>query len=94
MMKKLLLLTTLCGSLLSFSQNTETKKQKMDFYFNPSVNLGYNIFKEKEVPNNTQYMVPKAPNKISYAITAIGGYNFLPNFALGTGIKYSFLQDN
>lgn len=94
MMKKILLLATLCGSLLSFSQNTEAKKQKMDFYFNPSVNLGYNILKEKEVPNNTQYIVPKAPNKISYGITAIGGYNFLPNFALGTGIKYSFIQDN
>ncbi|WBV60398.1 hypothetical protein PFY12_15370 [Chryseobacterium camelliae] len=94
MMKKLLLLATLCGSLLSFSQNTEAKKQKMDFYFNPSVNLGYNIFKEKEVPNNTQYIVPKAPNKIMYGITAIGGYNFLPNFALGTGFKYSFIQDN
>jgi len=94
MMKKILLLLTLCSSLLSFSQNTETKKQKMDFYFNPSVNVGYNLFKEKEVPNNTQYIQLKAPNKISYGITAIGGYNFLPNFALGTGFKYSFIEDN
>jgi hypothetical protein len=94
MMKKLFLLLTLCSSLLSFSQNTETKKQKMDFYFNPSLNVGYNLFKEKEVPNNTQYIQLKAPNKITYGITAIGGYNFLPNFALGTGFKYSFIEDN
>lgn len=93
-MKKLFLLLTLCSSLLSFSQNTETKKQKMDFYFNPSLNVGYNLFKEKEVPNNTQYIQLKAPNKITYGITAIGGYNFLPNFALGTGFKYSFIEDN
>ncbi|WP_344831898.1 hypothetical protein [Chryseobacterium ginsenosidimutans] len=93
-MKKILLILSLFLCFKVFSQEKETKKQKMDFYFNPSLNVGLNLSKEKEIPNNTQYIQPKAPNKITYGITAIGGYNFLPNFALGTGLKYSFIEDN
>lgn len=93
-MKKLLLILSLFLCFKVFSQEKETRKQKMDFYFNPSLNVGLNLAKEKEIPNNTQYIQPKAPNKITYGITAIGGYNFLPNFALGTGLKYSFIEDN
>lgn len=77
-----------------FSQNEEEKKRKMDFYFNPSFNLGFNINKKSE-PSHSQYIETQSVlGKFTYGITAIGGYNFLPNFAVGTGIKYSFVQDN
>ncbi|MCS3529446.1 hypothetical protein [Chryseobacterium sp. JUb7] len=93
-MKKLLFLMTFSISVFTFSQDKETKKQKMDFYFNPSLHMGFNLAKEKEIPNNSQYIQPKAPHKLTYGITAVGGYNFLPNFALGTGLRYSFIEDN
>jgi hypothetical protein len=93
-MRNLFLIVSLFSCCKFFSQETAVKKQKMDFYFNPSVNVGFKLNKEKKVPNNTQYIQPKAPNKIAYGITAIGGYNFLPNFALGSGLKYNFIQDN
>ncbi|PWN66438.1 hypothetical protein C1638_008750 [Chryseobacterium oncorhynchi] len=77
-----------------FSQDTETGKPKMDFYFNPSLNVGFNINNKSET-SNSQYIEPKSVlGKFTYGITAIGGYNFLPNFAIGTGLKYSFIQDN
>ncbi|WP_353151240.1 hypothetical protein [Chryseobacterium sp.] len=77
-----------------FSQNEEEKKDKMDFYFNPSLNIGFNINNKSETANS-QYIEPKSVlGKLTYGITAIGGYNFLPNFAIGTGLKYSFVQDN
>lgn len=66
----------------------------MDFYFNPSVNIGFNI-KKKDQINNSQYIENRySLGNLTYGVTAIGGYNFLPNFALGTGLKYSFIQDN
>ncbi|MFS4429063.1 hypothetical protein [Chryseobacterium sp. S90] len=77
-----------------FSQDTESGKSKMDFYFNPSLNIGFNI-KKKDQANNSQYIENKSSlGNLTYGVTAIVGYNFLPNFALGTGIKYSFIQDN
>jgi len=94
MIKNLLLISFLLFSTAVFSQVDDSKKPKMDFYFNPSLNVGLNLKKEKQLPNNTQYIQPEAKRKISYGITAIGGYNFLPNFALGTGLKYSFIEDN
>lgn len=78
----------------AFSQDTE-KKQKMDFYFNPSLNVGFNINNKSQNKNDSQYIeTPSALGNLTYGITAIGGYNFLPNFAVGTGLKYSFAQDN
>lgn len=79
--------------LKAFSQDTEGEKPKMDFYFNPSLNMGFNIHKKAE-SNNSQYIEPKSLSKFTYGITAIGGYNFLPNFAVGGGLKYNFIQDN
>jgi len=94
MMKNLFLLGLLFSSAQFFSQETENKKSKMDFYFNPSLNFGYNAgYKEPEI-NNSQYIQTKRIGKITYGITAIGGYNFLPNFAVGTGLRYSFAEDN
>ncbi|WP_326982788.1 hypothetical protein VUJ46_21965 [Chryseobacterium sp. MYb264] len=94
MIKNLFLLLTLSSSMLVFSQNTEAKKQSMGFYFNPSVNVGLNLKKERNTDYNSQYVQQEIPRKLTYGITAIGGYNFLPNFAVGTGFRYSFMQDN
>ncbi|WP_267406024.1 MULTISPECIES: hypothetical protein [unclassified Chryseobacterium] len=94
MIKNLFLLLTLSSSMLVFSQNTETKKQSMGFYFNPSVNVGLNLKKDRNTDYNSQYVQQEIPRKLTYGINAIGGYNFLPNFAIGTGFRYSFMQDN
>lgn len=95
MKKNLFFLLTLFSFSKFFSQEADAKKTTMGFYFNPSVNIGYNLKNNKnDVVNNTQYIVAKPLSKITYGVTAIGGYNFLPNFALGTGLKYSFVEDN
>ncbi|WP_370897981.1 hypothetical protein [Chryseobacterium gossypii] len=83
-----------------FSQEAESRKPKMGFYFNPSLNAGYNLgnsikdSQNKDSQYYQQYVAPYLPNKFTYGISVIGGYNFLPNFALGTGLKYSFVADN
>ncbi|WP_261511381.1 hypothetical protein [Chryseobacterium paludis] len=72
----------------------------MDFYINPSLNLGYNLGnsikdnQNSDSPYYQQNIAPYVPNKITYGMTVVGGYNFLPNFALGTGLKYSFIDSN
>lgn len=94
MIKKLLLISGLLSSAVFFSQETGTKKEKMGFYVNPSLNIGLNLQTKDNQFSNSQYIEPKRVGKITYGVTAIGGYNFLPNFALGTGFKYSFIEDN
>ncbi|NML56417.1 hypothetical protein [Chryseobacterium cheonjiense] len=93
-MKRLLIIFALISFSAAFSQEAGISKQTMGFYFNPSLNLGFKLNKEKEAPNTTQYIQTTPPRKFTYGITAIGGYNFLPNFALGTGFRYSFIEDN
>jgi hypothetical protein len=100
-MKKALFLFLIFFSIsLIYSQNTDGKKPKMDFYINPSLNFGYNLKnsnkddQNKDSPYYQQYVAPYLPNKITYGMTVVGGYNFLPNFALGTGLKYSFIDSN
>lgn len=94
MMKNFLLMIGILSSAVIFSQEKDAKKEKMDFYFNPSLNVGLNLQTRDNQFTNSQYIEPKRVGKISYGVTAIGGYNFLPNFALGTGFKYSFIEDN
>lgn len=94
MIKNFLLLVGILSSAIFFSQEKNAKKEKMDFYFNPSLNVGLNLQTKDNQFTNSQYIEPKRIGKISYGVTAIGGYNFLPNFALGTGFKYSFIEDN
>lgn len=94
MIKNFFLFLGLLSSVSYFSQEAETKKAKMDFYFNPSLNIGYNLQNRDNHFTNSQYIEPKRIGKIAYGMTAIGGYNFLPNFAIGTGFKYSFIEDN
>lgn len=99
-MKKIFLLSTLCVSLSFFSQEVKTSKPTMGFYINPTLNLGYNLGnsikdnQNKDSQYYQQYVSPYLPNKITYGITAIAGYNFIPNLALGSGLKYSFIDDN
>lgn len=100
MKKTLLLFISLFSITLSYAQNVKNKKPKMDFYVNPTLNLGYNLGnsiqddRNKDSAYYQQYIAPYLPNKITFGMTVIGGYNFLPNFALGSGIKYSFTDKN
>lgn len=99
-MKKIFLLTCLYCSGFGLSQQQQNKKQSMGFYINPTLNLGYNLGnrirdnQNKDSQYYQQYVSPYLPNKITYGITAVAGYNFLPNLALGSGLKYSFIDDN
>jgi hypothetical protein len=99
-MKKIFLLTCLYCSGFALSQQQQNKKQSMGFYINPTLNLGYNLGnrirdnQNKDSQYYQQYVSPYLPNKITYGITAVAGYNFLPNLALGSGLKYSFIDDN
>lgn len=93
-MKKIFIFCFLAMSCVAFSQVNPDEKPIMGFYFNPSINAGFNLKKEQEVINNTQYIEPQPLRRFTYGITAMGGYNFLPNFALGTGLKYSYIKDN
>ncbi|MDF2933490.1 MAG: hypothetical protein K0R36_2821 [Chryseobacterium sp.] len=100
MIRNLLLISFLLISLQSFSQVDQSKKPKMNFYFNPSLNVGYNLgnsIKDNQNKDSYDYqqnIAPYLPNKYMYGISAIGGYQFLPNFAIGTGLKYSYIDPN
>lgn len=100
MIRNLFLVSFLLISLQLFSQVNPTKKPKMDFYFNSNLNVGYNLgnrIKENQNKDSYDYqqnVAPFLPNDFTYGISAIGGYNFLPNFAIGTGVKYSYIDPN
>ncbi|QQQ29706.1 hypothetical protein [Chryseobacterium indoltheticum] len=72
----------------------------MNFYFNPTLNVGYNVKNQSKRNQNADsqyyqnYVSPYLPNDFTYGISAVGGYNFLPNFAIGTGLKYSYIDPN
>lgn len=100
MIRNLLLALSLMISLQLFSQVDPSKKPKMDFYLNTNLNVGYNLgnrIKENQNKDSYDYqhnVAPFLPNDFTYGISAIGGYNFLPNFAIGTGLKYSYIDPN
>jgi len=100
MIKNLFLFSFLLISVKIFSQEEVTKKPKMDFYFNPSLNVGYNLgnrIKDNQNKDSYDYqqnIAPYLPNKYTYGISSIGGYQFLPNFAIGGGLKYSYIDPN
>lgn len=52
---KLFLFLLTLSFFKGFSQDSETGKSKMDFYFNPSLNVGFNINKKNQT-NNSQYI--------------------------------------
>lgn len=100
MIKNLLLISILLFSGTVFSQVDDSKKPKMNFYFNPSLNVGYNVKNHSKRNQNRDsqyyqdYVSPYLPNDFTYGISVVGGYNFLPNFAVGTGLKYSYIDPN
>ncbi|WP_445431245.1 hypothetical protein [Chryseobacterium indoltheticum] len=100
MIKNLLVILVLLSSITVFSQVEDSKKPKMNFYFNPTLNVGYNVKNQSKRNQNADsqyyqnYVSPYLPNDFTYGISAVGGYNFLPNFAIGTGLKYSYIDPN
>ena len=100
MTKNLLACLFLLLSLMVFSQAVDSKKEKMSFYINPSLNIGYNLgnkIKDNQNKDSQYYQQnigPYLPNDFTYGISAVGGYHFLPNFAIGTGLKYSYIDPN
>lgn len=100
MIKNLLLIFVLLFSITVFSQVDDSKKPKMNFYVNPTLNVGYNLGNQikdnqnKDSQYYQQYVAPYLPNKITFGMSVVGGYNFLPNFAIGTGLKYSYIDPN
>lgn len=100
MIKNLLVILVVLSSITVFSQVEDSKKPKMNFYFNPTLNVGYNVKNQSKRNQNADsqyyqnYVSPYLPNDFTYGISAVGGYNFLPNFAVGTGLKYSYIDPN
>lgn len=100
MIKNLLSIFVVLFSITVFSQVDDSKKPKMNFYFNPSLNVGYNVKNHSKRNQNRDsqyyqdYVSPYLPNDFTYGISVVGGYNFLPNFAVGTGLKYSYIDPN
>ncbi len=100
MIKNLLVILVLLSSITVFSQVEDSKKPKMNFYFNPTLNVGCNVKNQSKRNQNADsqyyqnYVSPYLPNDFTYGISAVGGYNFLPNFAIGTGLKYSYIDPN
>lgn len=100
MIKNLLSIFVVLFSITVFSQVDDSKKPKMNFYVNPTLNVGYNLGNQikdnqnKDSQYYQQYVAPYLPNKITFGMSVIGGYNFLPNFAIGTGLKYSYIDPN
>ena len=83
-------------SIFGFSQ-TE-KKPIQGFYFNPEVSAGFNlsniITTNRDERNNLENQYTTYPNDFSYGISAVAGFNFIPNLSLGGGIKYTYTTDN
>jgi len=100
MIKNVLVILVLLSSITVSSQVEDSKKPKMNFYFNPTLNVGYNVKNQSKRNQNADsqyyqnYVSPYLPNDFTYGISAVGGYNFLPNFAIGTGLKYSYIDPN
>ena len=100
MIKNLLVILVLLSSITVSSQVEDSKKTKMNFYFNPTLNVGYNVKNHSKRNQNRDsqyyqdYVSPYLPNDFTYGISVVGGYNFLPNFAVGTGLKYSYIDPN
>ena len=83
-------------SIFGFSQ-TE-KRSIQGFYFNPEASAGFNLSniiegnRDRDInPNNPPV---NYPNDFSYGISAVAGFNFIPNLSLGGGIKYTYTTDN
>lgn len=94
-MKKIVLLL-LFVSIFGFSQTA--KRPIQGFYFSPELSAGFNlsnIIQGNRDRDNNPYNPPvNYPNDFSYGISALAGFNFIPNLSLGGGIKYTYTTDN
>ena len=74
------------------------KRPIQGFYFSPEVSVGFNlsnIIQGNRDKENNPYKHPQNnPNDFSYGISAVAGYNFIPNLSLGGGLKYTYTTDN
>lgn len=96
-MKKLCFIFVLISSL-GFSQSNPEKRPIQGFYFSPEVSARFNlsniIASNRDKQNNPENQYTTYPNDFSYGISAVAGYNFIPNLSLGGGIKYTYTTDN
>lgn len=99
-MKRNLLFLAVFFSFLASGQSENNKSKTMGFYISPTIQVGYNLGnsiknnQNKDSPYYQQYVAPYLPNDFTYGIGVVGGYHFLPFFALGTGLKYNYVSDN
>ncbi|MGA9211853.1 hypothetical protein [Kaistella sp.] len=96
-MKKIVLLFLLF-SIFVFSQEKKEKRPIQGFYFSPEVSAGFNlsnmIKENRDRDNNPNNPPVNYPNDFSYGISAVAGFNFIPNLSLGGGLKYTYTVDN
>ena len=96
-MKKLVLLF-LTISTLGFSQTKSERKPIQGFYFSPELSAGFNLSNiiqgNRDRDNNPDNPPVIYPNDFSYGISAVAGFNFIPNLSLGGGLKYTYTTDN
>ncbi|MDQ0475574.1 hypothetical protein [Chryseobacterium sp. MDT2-18] len=95
MKKKYLLL--LLVSISGFGQ--KQKRPIQGFYFSPELSAGFNlsnmIKSNRDRENDPNYLNNNNyPNDFSYGISAVAGFNFIPNLSLGGGLKYTYTVDN
>ncbi len=94
-MKKFFLLFLLV-SIFGFSQ--AEKRPIQGFYFSPEVSVGLNLSNivesNRDKKSNPYDEYKNYPNDFSYGISAVAGFNFIPNVSLGGGIKYTYTADN
>ena len=96
-MKKLCFIFVLIFSL-GFSQTKLEKKPIQGFYFSPEASVGFNlsniIASDRDKRSHPENQYTTYPNDFSYGISAVAGFNFIPNLSLGGGIKYTYTTDN
>ena len=96
-MKKFCILFLLISSL-GFSQTRSEKRPIQGFYFSPELSAGFNLSNiiegNRDRDNNPNNPPVNYPNDFSYGISAVAGFNFIPNLSLGSGLKYTFTSDN
>lgn len=99
-MNKKYFISLVLFSVLGFAQTSESKSKTMEFYVSPNIQIGYNLnnsVKNKQYQNDEyyqHYVRPYLPNDFTYGIGVVGGYQLLPFFGIGTGIKYNYISDN
>lgn len=81
-------------SVLGFSQQ-KNKYEKMGLYSTTNVNIGMDLVQLIKDKNKSDYELHNSPpGKFNYGITSVLGYHFFRRFALGTGLRYSFVDSN